>query len=613
MKKLLLLIQIVGLSIFSHAQDWEGLMVPPSPGSGMVWELQENVSDDFNYDFAPTSSEAVIGGKWTNWFHNPWTGPDPGVWQRDHVFVADGKMKIKTSRVPGNAFFTYNGATHSLPVTYLGCATSTNRVIYPVYVETKVKIMNAVLASDVWLLSPDDTQEIDICEAYGSDRFTNSYFSPEKLHISHHVFIRNPFADWQPSDAGSFYDDGEGTIWRNDYHTIGVYWKDPWNLEYYVDGELVRTRSGKDEIDPLFHTNKFFLGDETKDTRTGLSKEMDIIINTEDQTWRAIAGLSPTDEELKDEEGHTFNVDWVRVYKPVAGEVGPVTGVVLDETEYTGYIEDKLSLRETVQPYNAMDMTVTWKSSDEDVATVTDEGLVELVGVGDAVITVTTNEAGKEATCAITVKGERIYSYFEVVDEDSYLSTTYDVGGEIVVNGTYSAGSDSEVISSGFGGGTYLLREMRSNGSAVKTVKTVIDNEMLGTASGESTITFSLDGVPGSAELSEGNYYAIEVSFGTSEPGVARATLGPIQIGPKAGIANNKYSKLKIYPNPANSTLYIKDIIKGDYELEVFNITGSKVDVEIENTSINISSLPKGSYVLRIISDKVYVTSFVKQ
>jgi agarase len=26
------------------------------------------------------------------------------------------------------------------------------------------------MASDVWMLSPDDTQEIDIIEAYGGDR-----------------------------------------------------------------------------------------------------------------------------------------------------------------------------------------------------------------------------------------------------------------------------------------------------------------------------------------------------------------------------------------------------------------------------------------------------------
>ncbi|MEL6654019.1 MAG: T9SS type A sorting domain-containing protein, partial [Bacteroidota bacterium] len=123
--------------------------------------------------------------------------------------------------------------------------------------------------------------------------------------------------DWQPSDEGSFYNDGS-TIWNQNYHRIGVYWRDPWHLEYYVDGQLVRTRSGKDQIDPVYFTNATDPGNAAMDTRTGLSKPMDIIINAEDQTWRAAQGLTPTDAELANEQNNTFKVDWIRVYKPTA-------------------------------------------------------------------------------------------------------------------------------------------------------------------------------------------------------------------------------------------------------------------------------------------------------
>ena len=64
--------------------------------------------------------------------------------------------------------------------------------------------------------------------------------------------------------------------------------------------------SGKNIIDP----NDFTKG-------TGLSKEMDIIINMEDQSWRAISGLSPTNKELMNKDNNTFLVDWIRIYKPV--------------------------------------------------------------------------------------------------------------------------------------------------------------------------------------------------------------------------------------------------------------------------------------------------------
>lgn len=42
---------------------------------------------------------------------------------------------------------------------------------------------------------------------------------------------------------------------------------------------------------------------------------MDIIINAEDQSWRSDQNITPTDNEFKDQEDHTFMVDWIRVYK----------------------------------------------------------------------------------------------------------------------------------------------------------------------------------------------------------------------------------------------------------------------------------------------------------
>ena len=161
----------------------------------------------------------------------------------------------------------------------------------------------------VWLLSPADTQEIGILEAYGGGDSEGSGSSQDwfaqRIHISHHGFIRNPFQDYQPTDAGSWYHDG--TIWNQDFHTYGVYWIDPWNLEYYIDGKLVRTVSGKEIIDPKGFTNS-----------AGLSKEMDIIIDSEDQDWRSNQNLTPTDNELANNENHTYRVDWIRIYKPVA-------------------------------------------------------------------------------------------------------------------------------------------------------------------------------------------------------------------------------------------------------------------------------------------------------
>ncbi|WP_072974299.1 LamG domain-containing protein [Flavobacterium saccharophilum] len=77
-----------------------------------------------------------------------------------------------------------------------GCITSKERVGYPLYTEAKVKISESSLATAVWMLSEDSTQEIDNLEAYG-DKINTAY--GQRLHLSHHVFIRNPFQYYQPT------------------------------------------------------------------------------------------------------------------------------------------------------------------------------------------------------------------------------------------------------------------------------------------------------------------------------------------------------------------------------------------------------------------------------
>ncbi|WP_040472330.1 galactose-binding domain-containing protein [Aquimarina agarivorans] len=48
------------------------------------------------------------------------------------------------------------------------------------------------------------------------------------------------------------------------------------------------------------------------------SKEMDIIINVEDQSFQADAGRTPTDDEIGRPQDNIMRVDWIRVYKPVS-------------------------------------------------------------------------------------------------------------------------------------------------------------------------------------------------------------------------------------------------------------------------------------------------------
>lgn len=80
-----------------------------------------------------------------------------------------------------------------------------------------------------------------------------------------------------------------------------------------------------------------------------------------------------------------------------------VTEVRLDKTATTLVEGDTEELMAAVMPENATDKGIEWKSSDESVATVSQNGLVTALKEGPAVITVITNDGGFEATCDVTV------------------------------------------------------------------------------------------------------------------------------------------------------------------------------------------------------------------
>jgi len=81
----------------------------------------------------------------------------------------------------------------------------------------------------------------------------------------------------------------------------------------------------------------------------------------------------------------------------------PVTGVSVSPTTASLNVLATTTLTATVTPSNATIKTVSWSSSNAAVATVNTSGVVTAVSAGSATITVTTQDQGKTATCAVTV------------------------------------------------------------------------------------------------------------------------------------------------------------------------------------------------------------------
>ena len=81
----------------------------------------------------------------------------------------------------------------------------------------------------------------------------------------------------------------------------------------------------------------------------------------------------------------------------------PVSSINLNLAKTKLVIGEQLILTPTITPDNATEKAVNWSSSDNNIVTVDENGLVTAVAEGKATITVTTKDGNKTAACEVTV------------------------------------------------------------------------------------------------------------------------------------------------------------------------------------------------------------------
>ena len=96
-----------------------------------------------------------------------------------------------------------------------------------------------------------------------------------------------------------------------------------------------------------------------------------------------------------------------------------VESISLDKTELDMVTGDRISLSATVLPADAADKSISWSSSDENIATVNKNGKVIAVNAGKATITATTVDGGYTASCAINVTAKVVPVNGISLDQDS--------------------------------------------------------------------------------------------------------------------------------------------------------------------------------------------------
>jgi len=128
------------------------------------------------------------------------------------------------------------------------------------------------------------------------------------------------------------------------------------------------------------------------------------IVTTLDTNEYTFTGLTINNEYIVQVELITPEGTDTKEMGTIKTEPPKVTTITLDKTNIELIKGETETITATVLPENATDKTLTWTSSNEAVVTVDEEGNIEAIGEGIAIITVTSKEVSTvTANCNITV------------------------------------------------------------------------------------------------------------------------------------------------------------------------------------------------------------------
>ncbi len=181
--------------------------------------------------------------------------------------------------------------------------------------------------------------------------------------------------------------------------------------------------------------------------------EATITVTTEDGGKTATCKVTVSDKEIK------------------------VTGVKLNKSETNLLVSGNETLTATVLPEDATNQNVTWKSDKPEIATVDANGKVMAVKVGEATITVTTEDGGKTATCKVTVSETSVAVTGVTLNK---TETSIFVGGSETLTATVApADATNQKVT------------WKSSDAAVATVDT--NGKVTAVKAGEATITVTTE------------------------------------------------------------------------------------------------------------------------
>ena len=257
----------------------------------------------------------------------------------------------------------------------------------------------------------------------------------------------------------------------------------------------------------------------------------------------------------------------------IGGDFIPVQSIEVSPKNVTLEITNTQQLNGNVTPSNASNKNYTWETSDENIATVDENGIITAIAEGIATITVTTQDGQKTDTSIITV----------LSSEDPFIEVTGILISpkefSLEIENTLQLTAQISPVDANNQGYTWT--------SSDTTIATV-DNNGLVTAIAEGTTSITVT---------------------TEEGGFADTSIITTYI------TAEEFDDVIMYPNPTESEITINNAENSI--IQIHDILGKillTIPVKNNSETIDLNNLSQGTYYLQIFSlNAIKTLKIIKQ
>ncbi len=298
------------------------LAAQPEAPAGKKWVEMAELTDEF---------DTWDGVKWK---YSTWNyGNTPVNMTKENAGVSDGKLWIKATLSDDETLWMNSSRI-----------VSKTKIFYPMYMECSMKANSISSFNTFWLNNGNSTDrnEIDMCESNANPSMEGKEAMPYTLN-SQYFIVKDNVTERNNGNFDShnlMLDNPLRAVhWDQAYHTIGIWWKDARNVQFYLNGEEAGSVTAKQDF----------------------TLSMTVIWDVWTQNERWVGGL-PEKDDLLDDTRNTMYVDWIHTYTlaedfNVSSFAHEDSGHKIDV--YPNPASDYVNIRLNTSEINAATLTIT--------------------------------------------------------------------------------------------------------------------------------------------------------------------------------------------------------------------------------------------------------------